>query len=273
MKTIIVPTDFTAASSNAVQFAVDMALQIKATIFLLHAYQLPVAIAEPPAITLTIDEIKKASEQRLTELKEEISKQINYKVNVIADARPGNIIDELAIACKKMHPFAVVMGSCRSGKLERMLFGSAALSAIHHLETPVLMIPPYAKFKPVKRIGLAYDFGHYVPISHQQEIRSVIEAFNAELHVLNVDHNHPRKQESKRHTFLLHRTIADLNPEYHFIDRENIEVGLNELADQYHIDFMIMIPRKHKLLEMLFRKSHADQMALHTHMPLMAIHQ
>jgi len=273
MKTIIVPTEFTAASQDAVQFAVDMALHIHATILLLHVYQVPVVISEVPVSPLTTDEIKNTSEEKLAELKEEIDKKVSFKINVITEARPGNIADELHVVCKTFKPFAVVMGNCQSGKLERMLFGSAALSAIHHLETPVLIIPPGARFKPVQKIGLAYDFRHFVPDAQQKEIRSIVNEFNAELHILNVDHNMHGKPENRENTFLLHRTIADLNPQYHFIDRESIEEGLSELVEQHNIDFMIIIPRKHKLMEALFRKSHSDQMTLHTHIPLMAIHE
>jgi len=43
MKTIVVATDFSAVALNAANYAVDMALAIKADILLLHVYQIPVS--------------------------------------------------------------------------------------------------------------------------------------------------------------------------------------------------------------------------------------
>jgi len=272
MKTIIVPTGFTADNEHTVQFAADMAMHIQATLLLLHVYQLPVSITEVPASFLTLDQIKETTAERLAAQKKAIERHVNNSIEVVTEARAGNIADELQKICATVHPFAVVMGCSQSGKLERMFFGSASLSAIHHLETPVFLIPPGASFHPVKRIGLAYDFDHDMPETPQQEIRSMLKEFNAELHVLNVHNSGGLTPENRRHTFLLHKAIADLHPQYHVIDRRNVEEGLNELVQQYGIDFMIIIPRKHALLEALFRKSHADQVALHAQVPLMAIH-
>jgi len=271
MKTIIVPTGFTAASSNAVQFAVDMAVQIQSAVLLLHVYQLPVAISELPVSFETIDQVKQTAEDRLAALKKEIEATAPPGVVITTEARPGNIADELHLLCNAIHPFAVVMACSRAGKLERILFGSASLSAIHHLEVPVVLVPPEAKFQPVKRIGLAYDFDHYVD-APPQEIRAIVREFNAELHVLNVHQSAGHINENRLHTFLLHKTIADLHPQYHVIDRKNVEEGLKELVQQYQIDIMIIIPRRHPLLQAMFRTSHSDQMALQTNIPLMAIH-
>ncbi len=43
MKTILAPTDFSASSINAVDYAADMALAIKAQLILINAVQFPIA--------------------------------------------------------------------------------------------------------------------------------------------------------------------------------------------------------------------------------------
>ena len=43
MKTIIIPTDFSAIATNAMRYGIDMATAIKGSILLLHVYQVPVS--------------------------------------------------------------------------------------------------------------------------------------------------------------------------------------------------------------------------------------
>ena len=57
MKTILVATDFSPAAFNAVNYAADMAIAIKADLLLLHVYQIPVGYSEIP-IVMNQDEIR-----------------------------------------------------------------------------------------------------------------------------------------------------------------------------------------------------------------------
>jgi len=274
MKTIIIPTDFSDESNNAMRFGADMAKYINASILLLHVYQLPVSISEVPVMMPSAEDLKKESEAKLAVLRSTLESEMGNEMRVNTEARLGNVVDELEQICQVVQPFAVVMGTHEPGKLERMLFGSTTLSAISHLEVPVLIIPAGVKFKPVHKIGLACDFKDVVPATPEREIRTVVKEFNAELHVLNVDHrnkdlNKPLTEES----FQLHNMIADLKPQYHFINKENVEEGLNEFAEQNDIDFLIVMPKKHSILAGLFRKSHSESLAFHAQVPVMAIHE
>lgn len=274
MKTIIIPTDFSAIADNAMHFAVDMAKQIHASVLLLHVYQLPVAISEVPVVVASAEELEEASEKKLAVLKDEIERATAYKIKVNTQSKMGNVVDVIEDVSHVVQPFAIVMGTEGVGKMERLLFGSTTISTMRHLDVPVLIIPPGASFRPVKKIGLACDLKEVMSSVPEKEIRTVVKEFNAELHVLNVDHeNKGRSAETYEQSVELRNMIADLNPQYHFIDNENIEDGLNEFADNNGIDFLMVVPKKHKLLEGLFRKHHSSELAFHAHVPVMAIHE
>jgi len=59
MKTLIVPTDFSPVSINAMNYAADMALNIDASLLLLHVYQIPVTFTEVPVVNISLEEIRK----------------------------------------------------------------------------------------------------------------------------------------------------------------------------------------------------------------------
>jgi K+-sensing histidine kinase KdpD len=105
-------------------------------------------------------------------------------------------------------------------------------------------------------------------------IKQIVKTFHAELHVLNVDYEDRQfKGEQVEESFLLHSMLEDLNPQYHFIDNQDVEDGINEFADKNNLDLLITIPKKHKLLEGLFKKSHTRKLVFDSHVPILCVHE
>jgi len=136
MKTIIIPTDFSPAATNAVNYGADMALAINASVMLLHVYNIPVAIGDVPVVLLSVDELKKGAEDNIARAKKDLEHITSGKLKIYTETRLGNVIDELEEVCKKIQPFAVVMGTTGVSAVERAIFGSNTLTAIKHLEYP-----------------------------------------------------------------------------------------------------------------------------------------
>jgi len=275
MKTIIVPTDFSPAATNAMNFAVDMALGINASILLLHVYQVPVSMTDVPVVLVSADELRKSSEEKLEELKQSINHIASGKLKIYTEAKLGDVVDELEELCKHVQPFAVVMGTKGASGIERILFGSTTLTTIRHLTWPVIVVPPGKEYgKGIKKIGFACDFRQVVESTPVQFIRQMVNEFNAELHIMNVDYQNKHfKPETPEQSLMLHTLFEDLNPSYHFISNPDIEDGLNEFAEKNNLDLLITIPKKHKLLEGLFKASSTKQMVTQSHVPVMCVHE
>ncbi len=275
MKTIIVPTDFSPVATNAMNFAADMALNIQASVLLLHVYKVPVSFSEVPVVLASMDDWKKSSEEKLENLKQSLTHITSGKLKIYTEARLGDVVDELEDLCKHVQPFAVVMGTRGASGIERILFGSTTLTAIRHLKWPVIVVPPGKEFgKGIKKIGFACDFREVVETTPIHFIKQMVKEFNAELHVLNVDfENKQFKPETPEQSLLLHTMLEDANPNYHFINHIDIEDGINEFAETNNLDLLIAIPKKHKLLEGLFNKSSTKQLVAQAHVPVMCVHE
>ncbi len=274
MRTLIVPTDFSPSATNAMNYAMEMALALDASVLLLHVYQVPVAFSEVPVATVSIEEMNKMSEERLEEQKAAIAHISSGKIKVYSESRLGDVVDELEKLCKSVMPFAVIMGTRGTTAIERLFMGSSALTAIRHVSYPVMVIPPGAVFKGIKKIGFACDFRQVIETTPVPVIRKIVNEFGAHLHVLNVDFNNRHfKAETPEQTILLHTMLEDLKPDYHFINDPNIEHGIDHFAESHNLDLIITIPKKHKLMEGIFRPSSTKQLLFHTHIPIMCIHE
>ena len=276
MKTIIVPTDFSPVSINAANFAADMAIAINANILLFNVYNIPVAFSSGvPLMLISVDELKQTCEFQLEQLKTKILHVTSGKIKVTTESRMGNIVDELEELCTHIQPFAVVMGAKGKTGVEKLVFGSTTLTAIRHLTWPVICVPQGKEYgKGIKKIGFACDFRQVVEITPVQFIKQMVKEFNAELHILNVDYKEKHfRPETPEQSFLLHNLLKDINPNYHFINNADIEDGINDFAETNNLDLVIAIPRKHRILEGIFKPSSTRQLVFQSHIPVMCVHE
>lgn len=274
-KTLVVPTDFSPASTNATNYAADMALAMGANLLLFHIYQIPVAVTDVPLVLVSVDELKAEAEKKLDNLKTKLEHITSGKLNIISETRLGDVVDELEETCARIQPFAVVMGTTGHTGFERTLFGSTTLRAIRHLTSPVICVPKGKEYGTgIKKIGLACDLREVEETTPFPAIIDFVKEFNAELYVLNVEpHKAQMLPDQPEQTSILGTAIKELDPQFHFIAHEDIEDGINEFAEKNNLDLIIAIPKKHKLLEGLFKASSTKQLVLESHIPVMCVHE
>ena len=224
---------------------------------------------------ISVDEMKKTTEDRLAELKKEVEHITSGTLKVYTESRLGNVSDDLEDICNKIRPFAVVMGTKGTSGLEKVLFGSTTLTTIRHITWPVICVPPGKIFGAgIKKIGFACDFRDVVKSTPAHLIKDFTKEFHAELHVLNVDYNNRHfKPDAREESLLLHTLLEDAKPEYHFIEHKDVEDGINEFAEKNNLDLVISIPKKHKLLEGIFKTSSTKQLVFQSHVPVMCVHE
>lgn len=275
MKTIIAPTDFSPISLNAVNYAADLASVVDANLTLLHVCQIPITISEVPVPEYGITELIKNAERQISLLKDNITRRIGKKIAINYEVKLGNIVDEISSYCNATDVYAVVMGGESSGAFERILLGAKTISVIDDLVWPVLVVPIEAKFSGITKIGLACDLVDVAETVPDNDIRTLVKQFNAELHIINVvtefdmKHSTMMKEESK----VLQSMMRGLNARYHYLQGSNIEKEVMEFAERKKIDLLIVIPKKHTLISKLFQKSHTKKIVLQTHIPIMSIHE
>ncbi|MBL0359003.1 MAG: universal stress protein [Chitinophagaceae bacterium] len=272
MKKIIAATDFSADALNAVNYAADMALSIDAKLVLLHVCQLPLSFGDVP-VAVYLDELVKESEKDIEYLKEQLSKRMNGKLTIETLVKTGAFYEELEDACEEQLPYAVVTGSQGKTATQRMLFGSHAVYAMQHLKWPLITVPANATYSSIKNIGFACDFDGVIETTPVDEIKMLVNDFNASLHILNTGKEDEFKPEIVFQSGMLQEMLAALNPKYHFINNQNVEEGILQFAQQNNIDLLIVLPKKHSFIDKLIHKSHTKQLVLHSHVPVMALHE
>ncbi len=274
MKLILAPTDFSPISDNAIKYATDMAMAMGTNLMLVNVYQLPISFSEVPLVTISLDEIRKISEEKLAELKHNIETITAGKLKIYTESKLGEVGEEITKLTETLSPFAVVMGTRGTSGAGRFFMGSNSISVITKVGVPVFVIPPGVRFKTFKKIGLATDLREVVDHTPVSKIRELVQFFNAELHVLNVDYHRKHFTPSTpEETLNMDSLLAGMNPMYDFIENKDIDEGLNDFAEKNDLDLVITLPKKHSMLERFFEKSTTRELIHETHIPIMCIHR
>ena len=275
MKTIVTPTDFSAISLNAVNYAADLACVISTNLSLIHVCHIPIAISEVPVPAYTIAELVADAEEQMKLLKEKIMYRTGERIKINTEVKQGDVVSGIDDYCASVNPYAVVMGTESAGVLERFLHGGKTISAMRKLSWPLIVVPPDVKFASLRKIGLACDLKKVAETIPVKEIKSLVKEFHAEFHVLHVstDNLNSFSAETVEESGWLQDILGELNPKYHFINDTDIEKGVNEFAEKNNLDLLIIIPKKHNLISKIFQHIHSKRLVLHTHVPVMAIHE
>lgn len=272
MKTIMVGTDFSVSADNAILYAAEMAKALKADLFMFHVFQMPVSYSEIP-IAVNVDDIMKEAEGEMDKIKVEIANQTGRQVNISTSVVMGSFFEELKNFCERLNPYAIIIGTQGKTSTERFFFGSEAVYTLKHLHWPVIAIPPSARFKAIKSIGMACDFQDVEETTPIDEIKALVTDFSAELHVLNTGTQQNYTSDLSNQSGLLINLLADLKPHYHFIGNANIDEGTMNFAYENNLDLLIVLPKRHSLIDKMIHKSHTKEFVLHSHVPVMALHK
>ncbi len=270
MKTIIIPTDFSPAALNAVNYAADMAKAIDADLLLFHVFYPFIAYTEVPPLT-DPNILKENAELSINQLKKQLEHKCGNGLNIKTIVKMGTFINELESVCEDIQPYAVVMGSQGSSATDYRFFGSHSVHAMQQLKWPVITVPRGAQFSEVKKIGLSFDFENEIDRDHLKGIKKMVQDFNAELHVLNISKKNQHSPHAIFESGVLMELLSPINHEYHFIINENIDEGIIDFAEKNNIDLLIVMPKQHNLLDKLIHGSHTKQLVLHSHVPVMAL--
>ncbi len=274
MKIIIAPVDFSNSATNAAEFAGNLAAFYGAEIWLYHAYQIPIALSEFAYPVVDIAEMQKAAEHEMDMLKENTQSKIKTTISIHTKAEMNVLQLGLTNFCNELKPDMVVMGLSGKNALTRLIVGSNTIKAIHELTYPILVIPPRAEFIPVRKIGFACDYQEVEKTTPVALLKKIVTDFHAELHVLNVDHKNGSSNPAKLHEgFLIDNLLRDIKAEFHSIDAGEITDGINWFVDRSKLDWLVVIPKKHKLMDKIFRRSHTKELVYHTHIPVLCIHE
>lgn len=266
MKTILVATDFSAASNNAVLYAAQFAKAFNAKLVLYHAFRI---IYTSDVLTPPFDLIQDCNEELEKQTRELGEK---YQVDIEALVEDSvNIEDAIVRVAIQKEASIIFIGMKRRGRTMRKLFGSSAVKFSHNSSLPIIVVPEETPYTAPKTITLANDIGATTDMSILLPLKKVVQKFGAKLYVARIIKPDRDATVEKTATFRITFHLAELNPQMIFKWDENVNHGLDELLKENKADMIVMIPHHHSIIEKWLEGSKTNHMLFHAQIPVMIL--
>lgn len=277
IKRILATTDFSKTANNALQYAVELAKEVDATLYVLHSFRVPAVsdTAYPlggmyPEGLVDIEDVKKEVELEMDKLKKDylFSKNLKYELIMEAGFAEDNILETL----EKEEIDLLVMGTRGSNMLQELL-GSTTSHTIENAKVPLLVIPENVKFGQLKNIVLATDYHQIQKPEAYNSLLNMVEIFHAEVDVLHVRNKKHQLTEGELDAGEeLDRVLRKTRHTYHYdLEDENINEGIEKFLEKHDASMLAMVPRKHSFIDKLLHGSNTRYMIFHTQKPLLIL--
>ena len=268
MKKFLVPLDFSLPSESAAEYAMEMTKDIPETeIILYHVYKNDIfSLLKHNGEGAR----KRATDAELQIVKDFLKNSPHQKITMVSEEGP--FIDNISKYVLGNHIDMVIAGINKSSIKSNINIGSDTLSMISKINTPIMIIPPDLKFKKVSNVLFASDFKDVARKTPFDSLKKVLDFFNPNLKILNVDSEHyielsePYKIEKAE----MESKLEKYNPEFFFLRSFDFLESIASFAETEETDVMITVPKKQGFYNQLF-KIYTRKLALGTNKPVIAI--
>lgn len=270
---LIVATDFSESSDNAINYSYQLSKYLKSVIKLLHVYR-PRVIHHIPddvseyMIENTAREQLNSAKGRLLELNLSLC---TVDTPIESNFRNGMAVEEILSFSEDQDKSILIMGSNGSTGSLLTILGSVSMSVVSKSDRPVLIVPPYAKFREIKKIAYCTE-DLKVDNSIIEEMRGVLTAFNSEIHLIHIkedDHDINKEEVIKlwRDKYPNHNIILNV------IEHKDKLVAINDYCADNDIDLLSLTRQDHGFFKNIFHKSFTKRILINTEIPLFILSQ
>jgi nucleotide-binding universal stress UspA family protein len=288
MKSILVPTDFSAESHHAFEVALQVAKQTGGSLTLLHvleapeattanfsAYGGPVNGSELPNSDGGIDQIfivklMEVTKRRLHALRTE-AETLAPGVTVEDGVEVGRIGDGILKAIERHNSDLVVMGAQGHGAMENFFVGSNTERLIRLANVPVLTVKHQQAQFEVRTIVFPSDFAEESAgaITGLQQVQAAFP--NATVHLLHVTDN-ADSQNTQQHEQAFAERAQLTNFQTGTISASSTSAGIEQFAKQVNADLVVIPTHARSGISRFFSSSIAETVATHAFPPVLTYH-
>ncbi|RKX18615.1 MAG: hypothetical protein DRP35_08975 [Candidatus Zixiibacteriota bacterium] len=271
MKKIIVPVDFSPNACNALQYAINFANKVGASIRIIFVkkdknYENRFMVKEfaNSGISKAEDLLKKIVDENQSKLKTEFE----YSV------RHGNIAEEITNEAKYNDAYMIIMGTHGASGFQEFWMGSNAFRVVSSAPCPVITVPDKYKIKKIDKIVLPIDMS----VATREKVNFTAElaqTFNSKILIAGVSEgNYPRVvNKIKKYVEQVEKLLDSKK-----IENESFQLSGKNIADTI-IDFSY--ENKARLISIMTEQvpnianaimgTYAQQTVNHSNIPVLSI--
>ena len=275
MKTILLPTDFSANSVKAMNYALDLFKDVVCKFYILNVQKASSFISDDfrtmsPSTTIyqtLIQTSKESIKEMIKTFEKRGVKGHSFEAMVDYD----NFIDAINQACETKGVDLIVMGTHGATGAERILFGSNTVRVMQRCNRPVLAVPRNCEFTGIHKIAFT---SNYQTLYHKEELMPLIqmaELFNAKIDILHMVEEDYLSREQENNKAFLDACFRFVNHEFIDLLETDLYKTVHDYMVENNVNMLAMMSRRHSFLERLFTQHNVETFGFKLDFPMLVM--
>jgi nucleotide-binding universal stress UspA family protein len=276
MKAILLPTDFSQNSVNAINYAVSMFAEENCEFYILNIQMASsfvsddfMTMSSSATIYNTIIDTSKKSLQNLITTIQKKHKNEKHSFQSIVDY--DNFIDAINQISGKKDIDMIVMGTRGATGAAKVFLGSNAARVMQRCKVPVLVIPNDCKFSKIDKIAFTSNYSTHYSREELQPLIEIARNNNAKIHVLHLTTNSALSESQENNKNFLDSIFDNINHKFVDLESEDMFKTIQDYIDNNGIKQLAMMRRKHSFLERLFARHLVETFAFKVDLPFLVM--
>jgi nucleotide-binding universal stress UspA family protein len=282
MKVIIVPTDFSENSANAVKYAIQMSKMHYNKLIFMHVYSLPFLNPEAGMVydASFSEGIRIQADKALREHIDKVYESLGMHRNLLLSELEVVEAISLSSGIQKIHQKyqsnMIVMGTHGATGLKKFFLGSNAVDVLENTKIPVLSIPSHCQFNAIKHVVYATDF-----INIEKELKEVVafaKAFLSHVDVIHIAKDSVTAEKIETDPLIKKWQEANSYEKLNLhvmqgSEKTNVDESLKTLLSELEVNILIVFHQQRNFWKAIFEKSTTAELVYEWTNPILTMHK
>jgi nucleotide-binding universal stress UspA family protein len=279
MKTILLPTDFSKNSINAINYALELYKNETCKFYVLNVQRASTYISDDfmgVSTSATIyNTIIDAAKKSVTNIISRIKKQYHneqHEFEAIVDY--DNFIDSINQVTAKYDVDMIIMGTKGATGLAKVVFGSNTARVMQRCKIPVLAIPEGYSLSGAGLKKIAFTTNHITSFNIKQlrVLKEVVALHNSKLHILHIADKFQEAQKQLQNMNFFNIYFEEAEHDYIDVQNKDMFKKVHRYLKDNNVEMFVMISERHSFIERLFTRHALEKFAFSIDVPFLIIH-
>ena len=276
MLTILLPTDFSKNSMNAIKYALEFFKYQKTTFYFMNAYQNEFYDHDELVSRDVFEDVLKSvrnesqtSLENLLKTVKEISPNPRYTYHIISAY--NTLVDEANLISEAKNIDLIIMGTKGKSDERHIVFGSQTFQVLKYVQCPVLAIPSnYTNTQPKH---ILFPTNYLMPYKRRELklLSELAKSYRSTIDVLHVSKSHKLSIRQEDNQAFIKDTLRENEVNFCHEESKKVAETIKKHIKENNIDMITMVNTQHSFLEDMLFPSTIDKVSLGLEIPILAM--
>ena len=276
MLSILLPTDFSENSMNAIKYALEFFKYQKVQFYFMHAYRNEFYdhdnLVSRENSDAVLNDVKTKSKTNLDNLLKQVNTIApNPKYTYHSISAYNTLVEEANEIADKQNIDLIVMGTKGKSNNQHIIFGSQTFQVLKYVQCPVLAIPSnYTNTQPK---SILFPTDYLIPYKKRElKLLSVLaRSYRSHVHVVYISTNKKLSMRQEDNQAFIKDTLLVNKVDFSVVNSKKVAETITTQITENNIDMITMVNTQHSFLEDMLFPSTIDKVSLGLQIPLLAM--